>query len=119
MATCIPPMYATYIPASGGLSATTITQIMIGVMITAVPIVICCIRISTWVSSKLCHQPREEDVVEEAVFDDIGHAMCIRRQKSEVNVPTYNEVRLEYRKGRWMEVQVSVGFNSTSDQPYI
>ena len=112
-------MYATYVPASGGLSATTITQIMIGVIIAAVPVVICCIRIFTWVSSKLCHRPREEDAVEETVLDDIEQAMCIRRQKSEVNVPTYDEVRLEeYRKSRWMEVQVSVGFNYTSDQPY-
>lgn len=112
-------MYATYIPASGGLSATTVTQIIIGVVFASVPVVICCIRISAWVSSQLHRRQREEDVVEETVFDDIGQAMCIRGQKSELNVPTYNEIRLEeYRKGLWMEVQVSFGFNSTGGRPY-
>ena len=109
MATYTPSIYAAYVAASGGLSATTITQIIIGVVIVSVPVVICCIRISTWVSSKLCRRPREEDFVEEAVFDEIGQEMCIRRQKSKLIVPTYNEVRLEEdRKGRWTEVQVSV-----------
>lgn len=120
MATNIPPFDPTSVPdaTSDGLSATTITQIILGVVIAFVPVVICCICSSTWMTSKLRRRPREEDVVEETSLDDMVQAMFVRRQRGGVNVPTYKEVRLEEldAEGRWMKVQVSAR-PSTDGQP--
>jgi hypothetical protein len=120
MAKYIPPVQPTDVPSPGGLSATIIMQIGIGIGIAFIPVMICCVCSSTWVTSKLRRRPREEDVVEEEVFDDMGQAILFRRQRSELEMPTYKEVKLEEGNGdgRWMEVQVSFGFTSTGGQPW-
>jgi len=118
MATYNAPIDPPYVPStsSGGLSATTITQIVIGVGLVFVPVVICCVCGSTWIASKLRRRPREEYVDEEIVFDSMGQAIFVsRRQRTWLDVPTYKEVELVEvdSEGRWIEIQVSLGPDST------